>query len=72
MVHNNKFNPKRRGGEKVPYQCNKCLYIVYLDENDLPPTFCPNCAINEPKGNMICIDPHYLIKKGKKGIRKIS
>ncbi len=50
---------KHRNQKGIAYKCNKCSYIVYINENDLPPAFCPNCAINEPKGDMICIEPFY-------------
>jgi len=46
-----KRNPKDEG--QVVYQCNTCNFVLIRKEEDPPPSYCPNCAINHLKGEMV-------------------
>jgi len=52
---------KRKGDQtksekEIAYKCIKCSYILYKKSHELPPTFCPNCAINHLKGEMVRVE----------------
>ncbi|MBM4323814.1 MAG: hypothetical protein FJ115_09675 [Deltaproteobacteria bacterium] len=52
---------KKRGDQtkremQIAYKCIKCSYILYKKPGELPPTFCPNCAINHLKGEIARVD----------------
>lgn len=39
--------------KEVTYKCLKCSYVFNKESSDVPPTFCPNCAINHLKGEIV-------------------
>jgi len=40
---------------EVIYKCLKCSYVFEEGWSDVPPTFCPNCAINHLKGEIVSV-----------------
>ncbi len=41
--------------KEVTYKCLKCSYVFSMELSDVPPTFCPNCAVNHLKGEIVRI-----------------
>ena len=39
--------------KEVTYRCLRCSYVFNKESSDFPPTFCPNCAINHLKGEIV-------------------
>jgi DNA-directed RNA polymerase subunit RPC12/RpoP len=39
--------------KEITYKCLKCSYVFNKESSDVPPTFCPNCAINHLKGVIV-------------------
>ena len=50
-----KLNGQPERSKKITYKCLKCSYVFSKEWGELPPTFCPNCAVNHLKGEIISI-----------------
>jgi rubrerythrin len=44
---------KRKMSQEVLYQCNLCNYVMKPKKEDPKPSYCPNCAIHNHKGEMV-------------------
>jgi len=44
---------KPKDEEQIVYQCKTCNFVLIRDRKDPPPSYCPNCAINHLKGEMV-------------------
>lgn len=38
--------------EDIVYQCDVCQYIIRQKIRDVPPSYCPNCALSQKRGRM--------------------
>lgn len=51
---------KKNGLGKKPkravYKCLRCSYVFEKESSEIPPTFCPNCAINHLKGEIVRVE----------------
>jgi len=56
MAKNKRRLDEDEPSKEIIYKCVKCSYILYKKVGESPPTFCPNCAINYLKGEMIRIE----------------
>jgi rubrerythrin len=56
IVKSKKQINKIENPKEVAYKCIQCFYVVYKKSSELPPTFCPNCATNHRKGDMIRLE----------------
>ncbi len=46
----------RKMNHEVLYQCRFCNYVLKPKEEDPKPSYCPNCAIHNHKGEMLPVD----------------
>lgn len=46
-----KVNHKK---EKL-YKCSTCNFVLKQRRGESPPSYCPNCAINHLKGEMVLV-----------------
>ena len=46
---------KQNKEEGVFYQCSTCNYVLKLEKDNAPPSYCPNCAVNHLKGAMVSV-----------------
>lgn len=37
------------------YKCSTCNFVIKIRRGESPPSYCPNCAINQLKGVMVLI-----------------
>ena len=56
MPRQKKKENQMKGVKEIAYKCIKCSYVLYKKPLESPPTFCPNCAINQLKGEMVRIE----------------
>jgi rubrerythrin len=55
---------KKRENEELMYECIICHFILKQKRGDAPPGYCPNCAINHQKGEMVILAAAWNHLKG--------
>jgi rubrerythrin len=55
---------KKRENEELMYECIICHFILKQKKGDAPPGYCPNCAINHQKGEMVVLAHAWKPLKG--------
>lgn len=54
---------KKEDHKILIYECIICHFILKQKKGDTPPSYCPNCAINHKKGEMVVLEHSWKTSK---------